>query len=297
MMGKKNEGILATLYGEVVGSLRSQFFNIATNIFKWKGLPKEIPIRYPEKWLYENGMCSFFEVPLAGYVCLQVATESIQKNFYGEPSQWRAVAVGDKSALVSGINLDDTNSVLIRNDTFYRASFPYVDVMIKQMANIELTTRLNINAQKNPMWFKCREENVLMRKNDFIEFFEGQPVFFKDDMTTESFEFINPNIKYIGNELCDTYNTYKYRLLAYLGLDNPGVDKKERMLVSESEANSDEILMIRNARLEQRQIACEKINDLFGLNVSVEYNKELNTERGINATATLSRAQPTGMEN
>ena len=294
-MSKKKGGILAEMYDELMGTLRSQYFNIATNIFKWKEMPKEIPIRYPERWLYENGMCVFFEHPQAGYVCLQVATESIQKNVYGEPSSWRCVALGDKSGELSAMRLDETNSVLIRNDTMYRATKPYVDVMIKQMINVELTMRLNINAQKNPMWIKCSDENVLQHKNDFYEFYECQPVFFKDMMSPMNFDFVNPGIKYIGNDLADTYNVYKYRLLAYLGLDNPGVDKKERVLVAEESSNSDEIMMIRNARMEQREIACEKINDLFGLNISVEYNEQLNTERDINATGVLSGAQQIGM--
>lgn len=291
----KKKGLLGAMYEDLMGTLRSQYFNIATNIFKWEGMPKEIPIRYPERWLYESGMCVFFEVPLAGYACLPVMTGSIKKNMYGEPSEWRAVALGDLSGKVASMQLNESNSVLIRNDTMYRATQPYVDIMIKQMVNVEITMRLNINAQKNPMWFKVSDENVLQKKNDFIEFFEGEPVFFKDAMSPDQFEFINPDIKYIGNELADTYNVYKYRLLAYLGLDNPGVDKKERMLVSESESNSDEIMMIRNARFEQRSIACERINELFGLNVSVDYNQQLNSEDYIDAPGTLPGAQPVGM--
>lgn len=294
-MGNKKGGILAQMYSDLMGTLRSQYFNIGTNIYKWKDMPKEIPIRYPEKWLYENGMCVFFEHPQAGFVCLQVATESIQKNVYGEPSEWRCVAVGDLSGTLTSMKLDETNSVLIRNDTMYRATQPYVDVMLKQMINVELTMRLNINAQKNAMWIKCSDEDVLQKKNDFYEYYECQPVFFKDAMSPHDFEFINPGIKYIGNELADTYNIYKYRLLSYLGLDNPGVDKKERVLMAEESSNSDEIMMIRNARMEQREIACEKINDLFGLNVSVEYNEQLNTERDVGVAGLLSGTQPTGM--
>lgn len=295
-MSKKDKvGILGAMYADLMGTLRSQYFNIGTNVFKWKNMPKEIPIRYPEKWLYENGMCVFFEHPQAGYLCLQVATESIQKNVYGEPSSWRCVAVGDMSGKLSSITLDETNSVLIRNDTMYRATQPYVDVMIKQMINVELTMRLNINAQKNPMWIKSSDEDVLQRKNEFYEFYECQPAFFKDYMSNESFEFINPNIKYIGNELADTYNVYKYRLLSYLGLDNPGVDKKERVLMAEESSNSDEIMMIRNARMEQRETACDKINELFGLNVSVEYNEQLNTERNVYATGIMSGTQQIGV--
>ena len=183
--------------------------------------------------------------------------------------------------------------MLIRNDYMYRPTQPYVDVMIKQMINVELTMRLNINAQKNPIWIKCNDSNVLDKKNEFYEFYECQPVFFKDSMSPNDFEFINPGIKYIGNELVDTYNSYRYRLLAYLGLDNPGVDKKERLLVSEEGSNNDEILMMRNARMEQREIASEKINDMFGLSTKVEYNEQLNTERNLNVAGFMPGTQPT----
>ena len=271
----KKTGMLEKMKSELLFGLRTYYFNIATNVFKWKSLPDEIPVRYPEKWLYENGMSVFLEIPNAGYACLPVMTESIEKNLYGEPSSWKAVAVGEMAGLVSSLKLDDTNSVLIRNDNLYRPTFPYVDVLIKQLVNVELTMRLNINAQKCPVWINTREENALRNKNAFLELYECEPVQFHDTMKTDEIEFFNSGIPYIGNELADTYNVYKYRIMAYLGIDNPGVDKKERLVVSESDSNADEIMMIRNARLEQRQIAVEKINEIFGLNVGVECNKDL----------------------
>lgn len=274
-MSKKNSGMLEKMKSELLYGLRTYYFNIATNVYKWNNMPEEIPIRYPEKWLYENGMSVFLEIPNAGYAVLPVMTESIEKNLYGEPSSWKAVAVGQMAGIVSSLKLDDTNSVLIRNDNLYRPTFPYVDVLIKQLVNVELTMRLNINAQKCPVWVKTREENALRNKNAFLELYECEPVQFHETMSTEELEFFNSGIPYIGNELADTYNVYKYRIMAYLGIDNPGVDKKERLVVSESDSNADEIMMIRNARLEQRQIAVEKINEIFGLNVGVECNKDL----------------------
>lgn len=280
-MSKKDKptGMLAGMKEELIAGLRSQYFNIATNVYKWNNMPDEIPIRYPERWLYENGMCVFLEIPEAGYACLPVMTGSIENNLYGEPAKWKAVAVGKYSGIVSDLKLDDKNSVLIRNDFQYRATKPYVEVLIKQLVNVELTMRLNINAQKNPVWGITSEESALRDKNAFIEFYECEPIQFHQSMSAESLEFFNSGIKYIGNELADTYNVYDYRIMSYLGIDNANVDKKERMLVSEVESKSDKIMMIRNARLEQRKIACEKINEIFGLDISVECNKDLNSER------------------
>lgn len=286
--------MLFKMQSELIAGLRNYYYNIATSVYKFKEMPKEIPIRYPEKWYYENGMCVFMEVPNAGYACLPVMTGSIQKNMYGEPAEWKAVAVGDLAGLVGSMKLNDKNSVLMRNDMLYRPTQPYVDVLIKQLVNVELTTRLNINAQKSPVWIKSRDEDVLRNKNAFLEFYECLPAQFHDTMSPETLEFFNSGISFIGNELADLYNVYDYRIMSYLGIDNPGVDKKERMLVSESESKNDKIMLIRNARLEQRKIACEKINEIFGLNVSVEVNEELNTEK---ANGQMSGAPNSAMES
>ena len=276
---KNVRSMLEKMQSELVYGLRSYYYNIGCSVYKYDDMPKEIPIRYPEKWFYENGSCVFLEIPQAGYACLPVMTGSIQKNMYGEPSEWRAVAVGDLAGLVGSMKLNSKNSVLMRNDMLYRPTKPYIDVLIKQLVNVELTTRLNVNAQKNPVWIKSRDEDALRNKNAFLEFYECLPAQFHDSMSSDTLEFFNSGIPFIGNELADLYNVYDYRIMSYLGIDNPGVDKKERMLVSESNSNNDKMMLIRNARLEQRKIACEEINDIFGLNVSVKVNEELNSEK------------------
>lgn len=275
----KPTGLLQQMRQELLTGLRSYYFNIATNIYRWEGLPEEIPIRYPEKWLYENGMCTMLEIPGAGLAVLPVMTGSIQKNLYGEPAEWRAVAVGDMAGRVSSIKLNQDNSVLLRNDYDYRATKPYVDVLIKQLVNVEFTTRMNTNVQKNPMWFRTTDENCLQNKNTFLEFFEAEPVFFKDNIGME-FEFINSGIPFIGAELSDLYNVYHYRIMSYLGVDNPGVDKKERLVASESDSNNDALALMRDARLSMRELACEQMNDLFGINATVEYNGTLTDDTG-----------------
>lgn len=274
-MSRRTRSLLDTLKSELTFGLRNMYSNIATNIYRWSGIPEEIPSRYPEKTLYENGLCTFLEIPGAGYGILPVAVETIEKNIYGEPSSWRAVALGTLAERINSQRLNWDNSVLIYNDNYYRPTKPYVDFLIKEMVNTELAMRMNINAQKNPMWFKTNDMNVLQNKNTFIEWFEGEPTFFKTTMASDEFEFINPGIPYIANELADTYNVYHYRILGYLGLDNAGVDKKERLVVSESESNSDYINMIRNVRLEQRKTAVDRINETFGLGLSVDINEEL----------------------
>ena len=57
-------------------------------------------------------------------------------------------------------------------------------------------------------------------------------------------------------------------LLTFLGINNT-LEKKERLLVDETNSNNQFIKMASDIGFKQRQLACEQMNQMFGLNVSV----------------------------
>ena len=61
-----------------------------------------------------------------------------------------------------------------------------------------------------------------------------------------------------------------YQLLTFLGQNNTPVDKKERLITDEAESNNQLIQSFADLQLEARKKACEEINAMFGLNVSVK---------------------------
>lgn len=269
-MAKKKSEWMQHIVQPVREGLRNYYFDIGTRVYSWENMPEEIPIRIPEKYLYESGLCVFFQPDGMDYMCLPVATQSIVKNVYGEPSAWSPVAVGEYAGRINSLKLDNTNSVLIRNDNAYKPTMPYVYAMIEQMVNVEMTTRMNINAQKMPYWFKTNDNNVIQNKNTFLELMEGQPVFFKTNFSPDDFEVIQSGAPIITDELSKMYVEYDSRILTYLGINSLPVEKSERLLVDEVGINREEKNLIRDSRLKQRELATERINKLFGLNTSVK---------------------------
>ena len=59
-------------------------------------------------------------------------------------------------------------------------------------------------------------------------------------------------------------------VLTFLGQNNTPVDKKERLITDEAEANNQLIDSFTDLQLQARQKACDEINAMFGLNISVE---------------------------
>ena len=53
-------------------------------------------------------------------------------------------------------------------------------------------------------------------------------------------------------------------------MNNCPIDKKERLVTGEVDSNDQQVEVNAEIMLEARKRACDKINEMFGLNVSVE---------------------------
>lgn len=62
--------------------------------------------------------------------------------------------------------------------------------------------------------------------------------------------------------------------MTYLGISNINVVKKERMITDEVTRNQGGTVASRYSRLESRRQACKQINEMFNLNIWVDYRED-----------------------
>ena len=252
--------------------LNDYWKNIAINIFEWKGLEQISPSltsEIIEETLYDKGSCLFFNDDNLGYMALPVAPAN-KLNVYRKPTNFRAIG----NNYTKEYNVD--NSVLIKNNTLKKATFDIVDYYTSKLADIELTKDLHRNAHKTPLVFECTEDTLLTAKNIFKKIHSNEPVIFKNRTRGEGevgVNVLNANVAYINDKLEDDYHNYEARILTALGLDNYVEDKKERVQSAEVESQQEYIISSFRASLNERKKACEAINKMFGLNLSVDYVK------------------------
>lgn len=67
---------------------------------------------------------------------------------------------------------------------------------------------------------------------------------------------------------------YWNEALTYLGISNVNIQKKERLISDEAIRSAGGTIASRYSRLESRRKACEEINDMFGLNIEVDYRQD-----------------------
>ena len=78
---------------------------------------------------------------------------------------------------------------------------------------------------------------------------------------------------------------------------NVNSEKRERMVVEEAAANSGQVLASRESFMKPRQLACEQINEKFGLEVSCSWAVDDNASPNLNDYLSMENIGTYGEEN
>ena len=128
----------------------------------------------------------------------------------------------------------------------------------------------NLNQQRFPYFLKATKSTEFSLKAMFKKMMEGETgiIVNKDHVNGDSIEVMNTEVPYLLDRLQSQLECYRKELLTFLGI-NSSVEKKERLLVDEVNSNNDYINMSLDLGLKQRQLAADKINEMFGTNITV----------------------------
>lgn len=266
-----------TLFGEsaTVNNLSyMQYLNrlteLSVSMFEWKNLPPTVDARYLELHLFENGSVVYFNDEVIGNLCLD-CLPSGRLDVYGNPVLRRAY---------SGYNnyqklLKESNSVIIWNNYLHTNSVLEVKMFAKRLYNLDRIIDVNANAQKTPVLIQGTEQQRLTLKNLYKEFDGNSPFIFGDkNLDLNSLKCLQTGAPYVSDKLYHLKQMYWNEALTYLGINNTGAQKRERMLAIESSQAQGGTISSRYSRLQSRREAVEKINAMFGTNIEVNYRED-----------------------
>lgn len=242
---------------------------LSLSMFEWKNLPATIDQRFLEMCLFSDGMCVFFEDDVLGYLCLQCMIGG-KLNVYRIPMQRRAYAT-------NGYNkeLDGTNSVIIFNNYLHTNSMLDVEMYSKRLYDLDRAIDVNAKAQKTPVLIQCDESQRLTMKNLYKQYEGNEPfIFGSKGLDANGLKVLQTGAPYVADKLYELKSQIWNEALTYLGISNTNVTKKERMISDEVIRNMGGTIASRYSRLESRRQAVEQINNMFGLNIEVNYRAD-----------------------
>lgn len=257
----------------------NKYKDIFITRFKWNNLPFGMTSRIIEEQLFENGKLLFFKDKKMGLGYLVLPVQPFDSvNVYGEATRYNVYGKSYNDQLT----IDD--GVLIKNTYTMTPPNIYVTNYVNRIVDLDLAIEVNINATKQPIIAEGDEKSLLSLKNMYNQIIGNELVIFKNKLKDvgEGLTVHNTNVIYYAKDYYDMKKNYENELLTYLGIDNSNIDKKERNLVDEVNANNEIINDNLYKMLKTRQEACEEINKMFGLNISVELANDVEPVTAVN---------------
>ena len=255
---------------------------LARSVFKWEGLPPHIKERWIERNLFYYGQCMFFEDPKIGLTIAQCADHGVI-NEQEEPTELTPVSLNGIIKVQPYEN--GINAVLMRNNDDRLPTQPTIILYAQRLTNIQRTIDVNINAQKTPVTVATTEKQQNTVKQIFKQVDYNSVVVYPDkEIDLSTFKVFKTDAPIVFPQLQVQKHEVWNEAMTFLGVNNANMDKRERLVTNEVEANNEQIELSAETMLKARQEAADEINRIFNTNISVKMRNaaELN-KKGVNA--------------
>lgn len=245
-----------------------QMLNRTQSMFTWNGLPNSIPQYILEQYLQMNGDCVFYEHE--GDLYIFTGGAGGKSDVYYRPTIYTI----DNPALNISKQLKiDDECIICLNDSYHIGLLPlfseYATKIVETELSIDIATvnariislisasddRTRASAEKYIDDIRKGEPGIIA-ETPFIDGIRSQPLSTGSDNTIKSL------IELLQYHKANWYND--------IGLSSNYNMKREALNTGEASINNDILLPLVDDMLRCRQVACDKINTKYGLEVSVE---------------------------
>lgn len=255
---------------------RRQLAGKCISRFTWEGLPNGIDPRFIETTIFNNGYSVFYYDSFFEMFMAMPATISGPLDIQDNPTGYRVTRNGVYSRDVSA-----NESICIWGN---QVRVPEIDVVLSyaaRLAQIDRTIEIDLLNERNPMIVACSQDQRLTVQNLISKIYDGEPVVWgTENLAVDNLASTIGVFPLNQNAGAGAVSSIKHmeskakiwgEALTMLGIMNVNSEKRERMVVEEAAGNSGQVLASRESFMKPRQLACEQINEKFGLQVSCEW--------------------------
>lgn len=255
---------------------RRQLMGKCISRFTWEGLPNGIDPRFIETTIFNNGYSVFYYDSFFEMFMAMPATISGPLDIQDNPTGYRVTRNGVYSRDVLA-----SESVCIWGN---QIRVPEIDVVLSyaaRLAQIDRTIEIDLLNERNPMIVACSQDQRLTVQNLISKIYDGEPVVWgTENLAVDNLASMIGVFPLNQNAGAGAVSSIKHmeskakiwgEALTMLGIMNVNSEKRERMVVEEAAGNSGQVLASRESFMKPRQLACEQINEKFGLQVSCEW--------------------------
>ncbi len=253
-----------------LGNHIKYMLNRSNIMFEYNNLPDTIPQREIELLLQTNGFCAFVKINGDYYVVN--GGLGGEGNVYNMPTE----IVVTVPYLKYNETLEiDKDCVIIPNDSMYMGLLPLYERYCTILNENEITMILATVNKRVQNLLSANDDSTVESAKEFQKkVFDGELSVIAEARLFDSLKVNNSasNSQVSMKDLFEFQQYTKASLYNEIGLSANFNMKRERLTANEVEANTDNLYPLVDDMLKCRRLALEKINEMFGLNIEVQFN-------------------------
>ena len=258
-------------------------FKKILSVFEFKGIPEEWADNYFKYILFGYGFIAVFNTERYGVIPQECGLTGF--NVFYQPTE----------AIIANPLLPDfkqlkigTDCELIRIQPDYNGVIDIVTTYADLLSLSIETAGINLlNSKTSYVFFADDKATAETYKKMYDQLASGSPMAvvsnkLKTETGEPNWDIWTQNVgqNYITDRLLNDYKSIKDQFNTLIGIPNANTQKRERMIRSEVEANDIDTQSLALIWLDNMQAGIEKVNRMFGLNISVDYRFSEYYERG-----------------
>ena len=245
-------------------------FTRSVTMFHYTGLPETIPQEELEKLLQFNGYCCIAEVD--GSLYALNGSLGGEGDAYNRPT---TCTVANPALKLSKTFKIDEDCIIINSDSMYMGLAPLFEKYCTMLNESDITIILATINKRIQMLISANDDNTVESAKQFIKDIENgklgvvaETKLFDSLKVNNTANNNNVNLK----DLFEMNNYLKASMYNEIGLGSNNNMKREQLTVSEIESNTDSYYPLVDNMLMCRRKALDKINEMFGTDIQVEFN-------------------------
>lgn len=244
--------------------------NRSLAMFQYHNLPETIKKNNLEMMLQCNGFCGFAKCDNKLYV-FNGGLGGVP-NEYNEPTEFIVANPYLKFNKTLTINED---CVIMKNDVLQMGLLPIFNRYCTMLAENDITMILATVNKRIQNIISANDDNTAESARQFLkQVFDGKLGIITETKLFDSLKTQNGNSTnaVTMRELCEFQQYIKSSLYNEIGINANTNMKREHLITDEVDMNSENLYPLVDTMLECRRTALEKVNEMFGTNILVEFN-------------------------
>lgn len=262
--------------GQLLSVYKNIFYMLAMTRFEWVGLPKTVDPLFLERQLLLGGHATIAQPKKGKQRGFWYSAKCVQTGplgVYDYPKSWQAYNRDQLRFNVSG-----KNGVWIYDNVMRFPLCAALDIFARELVDVQKTEQVNRFWQKLPFILVAPDDMDVSANNLLSQVMGGEPAIIANRYVKDMEPYrLGFDVPFLGRELSAAEQNVLNKVYTILGIANLTF-KSERMIEDEVHDMGEPSTLMKLSALTERRRAAEYLNTRFGMNVSVVWRTDYQSE-------------------